>query len=236
MDREKVLMEQMNIDPIQNWLSDKENQTLSPAGRNQMALERFLGARQSKWQKEQDLERLLAYEYEKSGYAVQFIPLQKEFPEFLRVLKVQKEGATLMVQCRQTPFLNQFIEKILLNFFFLGVETFRDLSLKDTAGPMVLRAKNSPKNHLSSRDGDVPPNRPDGDVLGGLSSRDGDVPPNRPASVPEGRSLSGNGDVLEGLSDSKLHFRTSKKIQRRTLNMSSLGSVGAVEDAASGCP
>ncbi len=126
-DREKALMEQLHMDPIGNWLSDRETRELPPTVQLQTAVARFQAARTSKWQLDQDYERFLAHRYETQGWQVRFIALQEEFPEFLRVLLALKGGQTWLIQGRHTPFQPLFIEKLLLNFFFLGVETVRNL-------------------------------------------------------------------------------------------------------------
>ena len=87
-------------DPVLDYVAKAEYQTLSPAERNQRALERYITNRKSNWQIGRDFERYTGYRLEKEGFAVNYHGAVEGFDDLGRDLIAYKEEKTIIVQCK----------------------------------------------------------------------------------------------------------------------------------------
>lgn len=89
-----------NTDRTRYFLSHEEYSNLSVTERNQLALDRYIESRKSKWQIGRDYEMCIGYIYEKHGYAVKYTGIIENFEDMGRDLIAHKKEKTLIIQCK----------------------------------------------------------------------------------------------------------------------------------------
>ena len=87
-------------DPVRKFMAKAEFEALSPAQRNQKALERYIANRKSNWQIGREFERYTGYLLEEKGFAVEYHGAIKGFDDLGRDLIALKGEKTLVVQCK----------------------------------------------------------------------------------------------------------------------------------------
>lgn len=88
-------------DPIRNYLSKEEWSLLSPAEKNQLALDRYIESmNKSKWQIGRDYELSVAYEYSQKGYHVDTTGNYMKFEDLGRDLIATRDEETIIIQCK----------------------------------------------------------------------------------------------------------------------------------------
>ena len=88
-------------DPIREYISKEEWETLSFSKRDQLALDRYVSSRKkNNWQIGRDYELSVAYEYRRKGYNVDTFGSYMGLEDLGRDLIAKKENRTLIVQCK----------------------------------------------------------------------------------------------------------------------------------------
>ena len=87
-------------DPAQNFMSKAEYERLSEPDRNQMALDRFLSSKKTKWQIGREFERFVGHRLEKDNFAVKYFGATEGLEDLGRDLIATRKQETLIVQCK----------------------------------------------------------------------------------------------------------------------------------------
>ncbi len=87
-------------DRVRLYLSDEEYNSLSTSDKNQLALDRYLNGRKSKWQIGRDYEMYIGHLCELRGYKVKYIGILKNFEDMGRDLIISGNGQTYIIQCK----------------------------------------------------------------------------------------------------------------------------------------
>ncbi len=88
-------------DHYKNWLSPEEYEKLTPAERNQRALDKYIRRPKSNWEAGIEYERYIGYLYEKDHFTVSYVGAIKGLEDMGRDLIVKKDNATNIVQCKR---------------------------------------------------------------------------------------------------------------------------------------
>jgi hypothetical protein len=104
-------------DPVAGWLTKEEWAALSPAERNQRALDRYWKAKKSKWQIGRDYERYVGYLYENDGYDVAYYGIEKGLEDLGRDVIARKDGRIDVVQCKRWSAERTIHEKHVFQLF-----------------------------------------------------------------------------------------------------------------------
>lgn len=89
-----------NTDRVKNFLSPDEYKKLPDEERNQLALDRYIEGGKTNWQIGRDYEMFIGQQYEKNGWKVEYIGIEKKLNDLGRDLIAIKEGKTLVIQCK----------------------------------------------------------------------------------------------------------------------------------------
>ncbi|WP_309668386.1 hypothetical protein [Tabrizicola sp.] len=109
-------------DPVRNYLADAEYRNLSPAARNQLALDRWKKRRKSPWEIGRDYERYIGFELESDGYEVAYFGAVEGFDDLGRDLIAKKKGVTKIIQCKYWSSHKEIHEKHIFQLFGSVVE------------------------------------------------------------------------------------------------------------------
>ncbi len=88
-------------DPARHWLSKEEYAALTPAERNQRALDRYLKARKSPWQLGRDYERYIGFLREQAGFTVTYHGIFQGLEDLGRDLLAERDGEIEVIQCKR---------------------------------------------------------------------------------------------------------------------------------------
>ena len=88
-------------DHYKNWLSPEEYEKLTPAERNQRALDKYIKRPKSNWEAGIEYERYIGYLCEKYGYSVSYVGAVKGLEDMGRDLIAKKDSATYIIQCKR---------------------------------------------------------------------------------------------------------------------------------------
>jgi hypothetical protein len=91
---------QENFDRVKNYVNKAEYETLSIDERNQLALDRYIKGRKTKWQIGRDYELFCGYEYEKDNWKVEYFGIEKKLEDMGRDLIAYKDNEIHIVQCK----------------------------------------------------------------------------------------------------------------------------------------
>lgn len=100
-----------DFDPVRNYLSKEEWDNLSDTEKNQLALDRYIESQKTKWQIGRDYELSVAYEYQSRGYKVDTYGSYMQLEDHGRDLIAEKDGKTLIIQCKYWSNSKQIHEK-----------------------------------------------------------------------------------------------------------------------------
>lgn len=106
-----------NTDRVRFYLEPEEYQKLSSIERNQLALDRYIAGRKSKWQIGRDYEMYIGYLYEKQGCTVEYMGIIKGLEDLGRDLIVKKNGKTSIIQCKKWSKEKTIHEKHIFQLF-----------------------------------------------------------------------------------------------------------------------
>lgn len=105
-------------DPIRSYLSREEWLNLPEDEKNQLALDRYIESHtKSKWQIGRDYELYVGYCYEEKGYYVTYFVEKNGLEDLGRDLICQKDGKTLIVQCKYWSKEKEIHEKHIFQLF-----------------------------------------------------------------------------------------------------------------------
>ena len=105
------------LDPAQRWLSKDEHAALSPAQRNQRALDRYLVSRKTPWQVGRDYERYVGYVREQAGAKVSYHGIFKGLEDLGRDLVCSTRNEIEVVQCKRWSKHKTIHEKHVFQLF-----------------------------------------------------------------------------------------------------------------------
>ncbi len=101
LENEKTLEEfQDDYDRTRFFLSKSEYENLSENERNQLALDRYVQGRKTKWQIGRDYEMSCGYQMEKHGWEVEYIGIEQKLSDLGRDLIGRKPDCHWVVQCK----------------------------------------------------------------------------------------------------------------------------------------
>jgi len=106
-----------NTDRVKFYLSAEEYRSLSTTRKNQLALDRYLLGRKSKWQIGRDYEMYIGYLYENQGFNVQYTGIIENFEDMGRDLIVTRQGKTYIIQCKNWSKEKTIHEKHIFQLF-----------------------------------------------------------------------------------------------------------------------
>lgn len=87
-------------DRIRYYLSREEYDSLSENERNQLALDRYVQSKKSKWQIGRDYELFIGYEYAKSGWDIQYFGIERHLEDMGRDIIATKGDDIHIIQCK----------------------------------------------------------------------------------------------------------------------------------------
>ena len=111
-----------SIDPVKNWLTREEYNTLPNNIKFQRALDNYWKKKKSNWVIGRDYERYIGYYYETMGYSVNYVGIFKGLEDLGRDLICKKDGETLVIQCKYWSKKKQIHEKHINQLFGTTVE------------------------------------------------------------------------------------------------------------------
>ncbi|MBQ7184371.1 MAG: restriction endonuclease [Clostridia bacterium] len=107
-----------NADPVRQYVSKEEWDTMSENERNQKALDNYIQSHsKSKWQIGRDFELYIGYLYGKKGFDVTYYGENKGLEDLGRDLICIKDGKTQIVQCKYWGKDKQIHEKHIFQLF-----------------------------------------------------------------------------------------------------------------------
>jgi hypothetical protein len=117
-------------DRTRNFLSHEEYSNLSPRERNQLALDRYLEGRKSKWQIGRDYEMYIGQQFEARGFNVAYTGIIENIEDMGRDLICKKKDVTYVVQCKNWSQEKKIHEKHIFQLYgtviLRQIETPRD--------------------------------------------------------------------------------------------------------------
>ncbi len=99
--RGQVEGDEENYEKYKNWLSPQEYATLSTAEKYQRALDRYLKQPKNDWEAGIIYERYVGYQYENTGYRVEYFGATRKKEDMGRDLVATKGNTTLIIQCKR---------------------------------------------------------------------------------------------------------------------------------------
>jgi hypothetical protein len=87
-------------DPVLKFIPKAEYEKLPPSERNQKALDRYISSRKKPYEIGRDYERYIGYLYEKDGYKVEYMGIEKGLEDLGRDLVCVKDNEIEIVQCK----------------------------------------------------------------------------------------------------------------------------------------
>jgi len=110
--------EAVSQDPAIGYLSEAEFKSLAPAARYQLALDRYnRPGGKSAWAAGREYERFIGWQYEQTGYDVEFFGAIKGLEDLGRDLICRRASQTLIVQCKRWSHHKTIHEKHVLQLF-----------------------------------------------------------------------------------------------------------------------
>lgn len=114
-----------NDDPVREYVPEYDK--LTEEERNQRALDRYLKSnKKSNWEIGKMYERYIGYLYEKEGFAVEYVGIEKGFDDLGRDLICKKDNKTLVVQCKYWASHKEIKEAHINQLYGTTVKLFID--------------------------------------------------------------------------------------------------------------
>ena len=104
-------------DRVRTFLSHDEYIALSSSERNQLALDRYLQNRKSKWQIGRDYEMYIGQGFEERGFSVKYTGIIENFEDMGRDLIATKGNKTYIVQCKNWSQEKKIHEKHIFQLY-----------------------------------------------------------------------------------------------------------------------
>lgn len=108
---------QEEFDRTRYFLSKEEYEKLDIDERNQLALDRYIKGQKTKWQIGRDYELFCGWQYERSGWQVDYTGIEKRITDLGRDLIVSKDKIIHVVQCKYWSQGKQIHEKHITQLF-----------------------------------------------------------------------------------------------------------------------
>ena len=127
-------------DPIRDYLSREEWESLSESEKSQRALDNYVAShKKSKWQIGRDYELYVGYMYQKKGYTVDYTGSYMGLEDLGRDLIAQKNNKILIVQCKYWSESKQIHEKHLFQLYgtLISYSLERDVDQNDLQAVFV---------------------------------------------------------------------------------------------------
>lgn len=116
-EKEIELETEADTDRTRLFLSSEEYQKLSVTERNQLALDRYLQGKKTKWQIGRDYEMFIGFQYEKEGAKVSYCGIIKKLEDMGRDLIVEQGDRILIVQCKNWAQEKEIHEKHIFQLY-----------------------------------------------------------------------------------------------------------------------
>lgn len=128
-----------NYDEVKKYISADEYKELNETNRNQLALDRYIERRKSKWQIGRDYELFIGHEYEKEGWNVEYYGTLKGFEDLGRDLICKKGNSIHIVQCKNWSKHKEIHENAINQLYGTMIEycITNNKTLKDVKGVFV---------------------------------------------------------------------------------------------------
>jgi hypothetical protein len=113
---------QADFDRTRLYLSKEEYYGLSIDERNQLALDRYVLGRKTKWQIGRDYEMYCGYRFEKIGWNVEYMGIEQKLCDMGRDLIARKPEEHRIVQCKYWSQEKQIHEKHITQLYGTSIE------------------------------------------------------------------------------------------------------------------
>lgn len=113
-------------DPVLKFIPKVEYDRLTDSERNQKALDRYISSRKKPYEIGRDYERYIGYLYEKDGYKVEYMGIEKGLEDLGRDLVCIKDGEIEIVQCKCWASHKTIHEKHINQLYGTAVKYFID--------------------------------------------------------------------------------------------------------------
>ena len=123
-----------SVDPVKMFMSASDYSKLPPVERNQLALERYLSGKKSKWQIGRLYERYIGYRYEQKGYKVSYFGALNGLDDFGRDIIAVKGYQHLIIQCKYWKKVKTIHENVICQLYGSTIRYKIDHSEKDLFG------------------------------------------------------------------------------------------------------
>ena len=144
-----------NTDRVRLFLSSEEYSNLSTTEKNQLALDRYVEQRKSKWQIGRDYEMYVGHKLEAEGYAVKYTGIIENLEDMGRDLIAIKGGKTLIVQCKNWSQEKTIHEKHVFQLYGTLVLYRLDNPMFEAKGVFVTTTKLSDKACAVAKELDI---------------------------------------------------------------------------------
>lgn len=114
-------------DPVLKFITKVEYDRLPVSERNQKALDRYISSRKKSYEIGRDYERYIGYLYEKDGYKVEYVGIEKGLEDLGRDLVCIKDGEIEIVQCKYWASHKIIHEKHINQLYGTAVKYFIDI-------------------------------------------------------------------------------------------------------------
>jgi hypothetical protein len=113
-------------DPVLKYIPKAEYEKLPASERNQKALDRYISSRKRPYEIGRDYERYIGYLYEKDGYKVEYMGIEKGLEDLGRDLVCIKGNEIEIVQCKCWASHKTIHEKHINQLYGTAVKYFID--------------------------------------------------------------------------------------------------------------
>lgn len=113
---------QDDFDRVQFYISKEEYLNLNTDERNQLALDRYVKGKKTKWQIGRDYELFCGIEYERDGWEVEYMGIEKKLNDLGRDLIAIKNNIHHIIQCKYWAQEKTIHEKHITQIFGTSVE------------------------------------------------------------------------------------------------------------------
>lgn len=119
-----------NEDPVLNYITREEYDSLPSVIKNQIALDRYYSSKKKPYQIGRDYERYVGYLYEKKGYKVNYFGIKEGLSDLGRDLICTKDDKIEIVQCKYWKTTKTIHEKHVNQLYGTVVQFFLDYNQK----------------------------------------------------------------------------------------------------------
>ena len=146
---------QETTDRVRLFISPEEYSQLSTTEKNQLALDRYIENRKSKWQIGRDYEMYVGYELESKGYIVKYTGIIENLEDMGRDLIATKGKSTLIVQCKKWSQEKTIHEKHIFQLYGTLILYKLDNPMFEAKGVFITTTKLSGKARAVANELDI---------------------------------------------------------------------------------